>query len=99
MPSPALYKSVMKKMKPMVKVGVHVDTPPSSMPGEKKHDWRKEEMDRCMAEIAALEKELADFSPKKAADQVKKSIEIKLKLKKLRVEEHKLNLDGDAIGY
>jgi hypothetical protein len=56
-------------------------------------------MKRCKAEIVALEKEIANFNAKDAAEKVKTALEIKLKLKKLRVQEHELNLDDGLIGY
>jgi hypothetical protein len=92
----SLTKDMMKKFKPSVKVGVNVDTDPIGPP---RTDWRKEEMKRCKAEIVALEKEIANFNAKDAAEKVKTALEIKLKLKKLRVQEHELNLDDGLIGY
>jgi hypothetical protein len=90
----ALVGSMSKKYKPTVNIGVNVDSygPPTS-----NHDWRKEECKRMDAEIAALEKELKDFEPEKAAKKIKDALEIKLKLKKLRREEHDLKLNSGGL--
>ncbi len=96
----AVMTKVTRKYKPKVSIGVSVDTvsPPMLGPGGPRHDWRKEEMERLDAEIAALDKELAEFDPKSFAERGKKAIEIKLKLKKLRREEHQLKADSGG-GY
>lgn len=87
-----------KKFKPVVSIGVDVDTRDSGPSYSGGHDWRKEEHNRLTAEVSALEKELKGFNATEAAEKVKRSIEIKLKLKKLRLEECKLKLDGKMNG-
>lgn len=90
----AIETKAAKRLKPVVSVGVSVDTR-TPYPGEKNPpDWRREEHQRLSAEVAALEKELKDFEPKSAAEKIRRGLEIKLKLKRLRLEECKLKLDG-----
>lgn len=88
-----LKGSLAKKFKPRVTIGVDVSTT-SMGPNEDRHDWRKEEHQRLTAECAALQKELDGFNPKEAAEKMRRGIEIKLKLKKLRLEECKLKMDS-----
>ena len=87
-----------RKYKPVVNIGVNVETSEMT-PGEPRHNWRKDEMDRTAVEIGALEKELGGFSAKEAAAKVKRSLELKLKLKKIRLEELKLKMDSSGIEY
>jgi len=94
----AVTEKATKKFKPTVSIGVSVDTVHSGPPGIERHDWRKEEHGRLVSEVKALEHELSSFDPKKAAEKIKQSLEIKLKLRKLRLEECKLKLDGGMNG-
>lgn len=94
----AVEAKKIRKYKPQVSVGVSVDTRDSSSSiGGPRTDWRKEEHDRLVAEVAALEKELKAFDPKEAAEKVRRSLDIKLKLKKLRLDECKLKLDNNGL--
>lgn len=87
-----LSEKVIRKFKPQVKIGVQVDTTDIGPPPHS--NWRKEEERRLQAEIKALEKELkvVEGDLKAAGERVRKGIEVKLKLKKLRLEEHRLKL-------
>jgi len=90
----AVTDKASKKFKPVVSIGVSVDTTHPGPPGSDHHDWRKEEHQRLVSEVKVLGQELGSFDAKKAAEKVRQSLEIKLKLKKLRLEECKLKLDG-----
>lgn len=93
-----LEKSISKKFKPRISIGVDVDSygGPSPVGGDSK--WRKEECARIDSEIAAIEGELKDFDHAKAGKKIQQALEIKLKLKKLRREEHRLKIGGSGLG-
>lgn len=86
-----------KKFKPVVSIGVSVNTDEPSAPGQ--NSYREEEKKRLHAEIGALEKELKAFNAEEAAGKVKKGLETKLELKKLRLRECELKLNGGVSDY
>jgi hypothetical protein len=88
-----LASSIAKKFKPRASVGINVETH-TRVPGEPRNDWRKEERDRLVSEIKAIERELASFNPEKTAERVKKALGIKLQLKKLRHQEHVMKMES-----
>ncbi len=90
-PTTKLSENIVRKFKPQVKIGVQVDTVDS---GPSPSSWRDDEQKRIKAEVGALEKELVKVGGdlKAAGEKVRKGIEVKLKLKKLRLEEHRLKL-------
>jgi hypothetical protein len=86
-----------KKFKPVVSIGVSVTTDESRAPGQ--NSYREDEKKRLHAEIGALEKELKAFNVEEAAEKVKKGLETKLELKKLRLRECELKLTGGMNDY
>ena len=86
-----LSEKIIRKFKPQVKIGVQVDTVDVGPP---RSNWREDEEKRIKAEVGALEAELkkVEGDLKGAGEKVRKGIEVKLKLKKLRLEEHRLKL-------
>lgn len=77
--------------KAKVSVDTNVHAPMKGLGASSDTDWKKEEEKRLNSEVAALEKELTNFDPVKAANLVRSSLEIELKRKKLRIEENKLD--------
>ena len=86
-----LSEKIIRKFKPQVKIGVQVDTVDVGPP---RSNWREDEEKRIKAEVGALEAEMkkVEGDLKGAGEKVRKGIEVKLKLKKLRLEEHRLKL-------
>ncbi len=87
-----LSEKMVRKFRPQVKIGVQVDTVDVS--GPSRSSWREDEEKRTKAEIGALEKELkrVEGNLEAAGSRIAKGIEVKLKLKRLRLEEHRLKL-------
>jgi len=76
--------------KAKITVNADAHAPMAGLEGPK--DYRKEEEKRLKLEVAALEKELANFNVEKAAQLVRQTLELELKRKKLRLEENALEM-------
>lgn len=98
-----LAKNLSKKFKPRVGIGISLDSPMMgtdvASPSKAPTDWRAEECKRLEAEAEALQKELDNHDDVAAGKKVKGALEIKLKLKKLRIQEHKLKSADRGGGY
>lgn len=89
-------KKAKRKYKPEVSVGISVNTRDAAMTGPPtSSDWRKEEKARITAEIGAIEDKLKGFNAQEEGMRVKRGLEMKLKMKKLRLEECKLKMSPD----
>lgn len=92
-----------KPVKAMVSIGVGTDFKGGMSGGPSPDmDWRKEDMKRCGAECDALQNALDTHDDAKAGKKVRKALEVKLKLKKLRLQEHKLKINhgiGTGMDY
>ena len=87
-----LSEKVVRKFKPQVKIGVQVDT--VDVGGPSPSSWREDEEKRIKVEVGALEKEekRIEGDLKGAGERILKGVQLKLKLKRLRLEEHRLKL-------
>lgn len=86
MDRPARVNEARRRGQMKAVVSVHAGGP--FLGGDK--DYKREEAKRIKGEIAALEKQLAEFDEKKAAGQVRSALDLELRRKKLRLEENGL---------
>lgn len=78
------------RLRAAVEIRTTADAPMRGLAQPAKVDWRKEEEKRLKAEIGALEKRLNEFDKEEAAEQVRQSLDLELRRKRLRLEENQL---------
>lgn len=80
-----------KIKKPTLNIRAYVDVPSKNMPSESSK-YEKEEYERTVKEVKAIERALDNWIPEDVADRAKKSLEGDLEVKKAHALECKARL-------